>query len=98
MTTKEILDTFVKAVDVEKTYTSAELVKILKSSAKGSVSKGENGEPVEKTKKAPSAYNLFVKDFMLNPENEKIPPKDRMKAATVQWKQQKETSSVPVAA
>ena len=94
MSTKEIVDAFVKAVDVSKTYTIAELTKILKSSVKSNGSKGENGEVVEKTKKAPSAYNLFVKEFMLNPENEKIPPKDRMKAATVLWKQQKESNSV----
>ena len=89
MATKQIVDNFVGSVDVNKTYTIAELTKILKASAKGVVPKGENGEPVEKVKKPASAYNLFIRDFMLKAENKEIPPKDRMKAATALWKQQK---------
>jgi hypothetical protein len=89
MTTKEIIDNFVGSVDVSKTYTIAELTKILKSSMKGS-SKGANGEVIDKVKKPASAYNLFIRDFMLKEENKVIPPKDRMKAATTLWKQQKE--------
>lgn len=92
MTTKEIIDNFVGSVDVSKTYTIAELTKILKSSMKGS-SKGAKGEAVEKVKKPASAYNLFIRDFMLKEENKVIPPKDRMKAATALWKQQKEVLS-----
>jgi hypothetical protein len=93
MTTKEIIDKFVASVDTDKTYTIVELTKILKASVKNVGSKDANGDAVEKVKKPASAYNLFIKDFMLKVENKEIPPKDRMKAATALWKQQKEALS-----
>ena len=93
MTTKEIIDKFVASVDMDKTYTIVELTKILKASLKSVGLKDANGDAVEKVKKPASAYNLFIKDFMLKAENKEIPPKDRMKAATALWKQQKETLS-----
>jgi len=95
MTTKEIIDNFVGSIDETKTYNIAELTKLLKSSMKGAL-KGSNGEAVDKVKKPASAYNLFIKDFMLKEENKLIPPKDRMKAATSLWKQQKEAALLPV--
>ena len=91
MTTKEIIDKFVALVDIEKSYTIVELTKILKTSVKSVDLKDANGDTIEKVKKPASAYNLFIKDFMLKVENKEIPPKDRMKAATALWKQQKET-------
>lgn len=91
MTTKEIIDKFVTLVDIERSYTIVELTKILKTSVKSVGLKDANGDTVEKVKKPASAYNLFIKDFMLKVENKEIPPKDRMKAATALWKQQKET-------
>jgi hypothetical protein len=88
---KEIIDKFVALVDIEKSYTIVELTKILKTSVKSVDLKDANGDTIEKVKKPASAYNLFIKDFMLKVENKEIPPKDRMKAATALWKQQKET-------
>jgi hypothetical protein len=93
MATKEIIDKFVASVDIEKDYTIVELTKLLKASMKSVGTKDANGDVVEKVKKPASAYNLFIKDFMLKAENKEIPPKDRMKAATALWKQQKETLS-----
>jgi len=42
-----------------------------------------------KVKRAPSAYNLFVKDKMQDPAVKALPPKERMGAIGQMWKAQK---------
>ena len=54
-------------------------------------SKHDNDEVVKKpkVKRAPSAYNLFVKQKMQDPQVKSLPPKERMGAIGVLWKAQK---------
>ena len=95
-TTQQIIAKFTASVDVNKTYTIAELVGLLKNAAKSKNSKREDGEA--KVKKPPSAYNLFIKEKMELLKNNGTSPKDRMKEATALWnkhkEEQKETASV----
>ena len=92
-TTKQIIDKFVSSVDVSKSYSLAELVKTLKEAHKSHKSTDKNG--VEKPKKAPSQYNLFIKDQMAILKNDGCNPKDRMRKETEEWKRQKKTDVVP---
>ena len=50
-------------------------------------------KPVEKIKRAPSAYNLFVKESYKLDEVQKLPPKDRFSAVASLWQKQKEKKS-----
>ena len=47
-------------------------------------------KPVEKIKRAPSAYNLFVKDAYKRDEVQALPPKDRFSAVASLWQKEKE--------
>ena len=57
-----------------------------------------NTKKVKKTKdpsvnkKAPSVYNLFVKDKMQDDDIKKLPHNERMKAIGEMWKEQKDSS------
>lgn len=46
-------------------------------------------EKAQKKKRAPSKYNLFVKDKMKLAEIKDLPPKERMGAIAAMWKTQK---------
>ena len=58
----------------------------MKAAAKKSGKKSSDGEP--KKKRAPSAYNLYIKDKMaeIKVSNPEIKGKDLMKAAIDEWK------------
>jgi hypothetical protein len=92
-TTKQIIDKFVSSVDVSNSYSVADLVKLLKDAHKSNKSSDKNN--VDKPKKAPSLYNLFIKDQMALLKNDGCNPKDRMRKATEEWKRQKKTDVVP---
>ena len=85
-TTKQIIDRFVSSVDVSNSYSVSDLVKLLKEASK---SKNTDKNGVDKPKKAPSQYNLFIKDQMALLKNDGCNPKDRMRKATEEWKKQK---------
>jgi hypothetical protein len=88
-TTQQIINKFVSSVDVNKTYTTAELVSLLKSATKtGNKKTTANGEP--KVKKAPSEYNIFIQKQMELLKNNGTSPKDRMREATSNWNKYKE--------
>jgi hypothetical protein len=72
-------------VDNKKEYTLKELDKILEKSYKN------NGEPAKK--KAPTAYNTYVKTKMaeLKAENPNINAKDLMKLAAGSWTEAKKS-------
>ena len=91
MATKQIIDNFVSSVDVSVSYSVSDLVKLLKEAYKNTKTTDKNG--VDKPKKAPSMYNLFIKDQMALLKNDGCNPKDRMRAATKAWKLQKESST-----
>ena len=46
----------------------------------------------KKPKRAPSAYNLFVKDAYKRDEVQALPPKERFSAVASLWQKQKEKS------
>ena len=46
-------------------------------------------KPVEKIKRAPSAYNLFVKESYKLDEVQKLPPKERFSAVASLWQKEK---------
>jgi hypothetical protein len=85
--TQQILDKFVASVNVNETYAIADLVNLLKTAAKTGNKKSNNGEA--KVKKAPSAYNIFIKEQMELLKNEGTSPKDRMRQATANWNKMK---------
>jgi hypothetical protein len=87
MATKQIIDKFVSSVDVSVSYSISDLVKLLKEAHKNTKNTDKNG--VDKPKKAPSQYNLFIKEQMAILKNDGCNPKERMKKATEEWKRQK---------
>ena len=50
-------------------------------------------KPVEKIKRAPSAYNLFVKESYKLDEVQKLPPKERFSAVASLWQKEKAKKS-----
>jgi hypothetical protein len=46
-------------------------------------------KPVKKEKRAPSAYNLFVKDAYKSKEVQKLPPKERFAKVAELWHKEK---------
>lgn len=83
--TQQILSNFQASVETNKTYTLAELTTLLKTAYKSSnTSKKSSGDP-DKPKKAPSAYNIFIKEQMELLKNDGASPKDRMRQATANW-------------
>jgi hypothetical protein len=87
MATKQIIDKFVSSVDVSVSYSISDLVKLLKEAYKNTKHTDKNG--VDKPKKAPSQYNLFIKEQMAILKNDGCNPKERMRKATEEWKRQK---------
>jgi len=99
MTTKEIVDNFVSQINIENTYTSAELVSLLKNAIKNggkpvksggkrkTTAKNDDGEV--KQPKALSAYNLFIRAKMQELKDVEMSPKDRLIAATTAWNLEK---------
>jgi hypothetical protein len=100
--TQQIMTTFTSKVDMEKEYTRSEMAKMLtevfkemKEVEKGEkpkkkkVKKTEDGE--EKKKRAPTAYNLFVKDTMgvVKEENPEMSRQDLMREVGRMWKEKK---------
>jgi hypothetical protein len=86
--TQQILDKFVASVNVNENYSIADLVNLLKTAYKpGNKKYNSNGEV--KVKKAPSAYNIFIKEQMELLKNDGTSPKDRMRQATANWNKMK---------
>jgi hypothetical protein len=90
MTTKQIIDKFVSSVNLDTNYSISDLTKLLKEAYKNSKTHTASGEV--KVKKAPSAYNLFIKEQMAILKNDGCNPTERMKKATEAWKAQKEAA------
>ena len=91
MATKQIIEKFTSSVDISTNYAITDLVKLLKETYKTVKTTDMNGNP--KTKKPPSAYNLFIKKEMeqLQKGDIKYAPKDLMREATKNWKTHKES-------
>ncbi len=78
-----------------KTQLKEQLKEEAKAAAKGGKKKIAVDENGEKKKRAPSAYNLFIKEKMaaIKQKNPEMASKDVMKEAIAMWKAQKGTSS-----
>jgi hypothetical protein len=87
MATKQIIDKFVASVDVSTSYSVPDLVKLLKDAYKTTKPDKNN---VDRVKKAPSKYNLFIKEQMAILKDDGCNPTERMKKATEKWKLLKE--------
>ena len=102
-TTQQILTTFTSKVDMEKEYTRSELGKMLtevfkeiREGSKGEkktrkkAKKEEEGE--EKKKRAPSLYNLYVKETMsgVKESNPEMSRQDLMREVGRMWREKKE--------
>tara|TARA_B000000477_G_scaffold41057_1_gene35040 strand:+ start:1840 stop:2214 length:375 start_codon:yes stop_codon:yes gene_type:complete len=102
-TTQQILTTFTSKVDMEKEYTRSELGKMLtevfneiREGSKGEkktrkkAKKEEGGE--EKKKRAPSLYNLYVKETMsgVKESNPEMSRQDLMREVGRMWREKKE--------
>ncbi len=89
--TAQVLTKFTSSVQDGEEYTSKDLVKLLEAAYK-SVYGGRRKAP-DAEKKAPSAYNLFIKTEIEKIKGEKlegVEPKDYMKLAAQRWKENKE--------
>jgi len=89
--TAQVLTKFTSSVQDGEEYTSKDLVKLLEAAYK-SVNGGRRKAP-DAEKKAPSAYNLFIKTEIEKIKGEKlegVEPKDYMKLAAQRWKENKE--------
>ena len=101
-TTQQILTTFTSKVEMEKEYTRSELGKMLtevfkeiREGSKGEkktrkkAKKEDGGE--EKKKRAPTAYNLYVKATMsvVKEENPEMSRQDLMREVGRMWKEKK---------
>ena len=97
-TTERILTTFTSKVEMDKEYTRSELAKMLtevfkeirdgkKGEKKKKAKKEEGGE--EKKKRAPSAYNLYVRDTMpvVKEDNPEMSRQDLMREVGRMWKE-----------
>jgi hypothetical protein len=94
-TTERILTTFTSKVNMEKEYTRSELAKMLTEvfkeirdgKKKKKAKKEEGGE--EKKKRAPSAYNLYVRDTMpvVKEDNPEMSRQDLMREVGRMWKE-----------
>ena len=85
--TQQIIDKFVELIDVNKDYTCKELTNIL-SEAYKLVTKGNKKT---KTTKAPTKYNLFVKENIskLKMENPTLTRQELMKKVSELWQEEK---------
>jgi hypothetical protein len=91
MTTAKILNDFKKNVDMTKSYTIDELCDVLKTSFE----KVNNTKKKEKGTRAPTEYNIFMKENMLlvKQENPEMTAKDVMKSVAKMWSERKDKST-----
>lgn len=87
MTTTKIINDFKKNVDMTKTYTFEELSDILKSSYE----KVNSTKKKEKSARAPTEYNIFMKENMVSvkKENPELSAKEVMKTVAKMWSDKK---------
>ncbi len=90
--TAQVLNKSTSLVQVDEEYTSKDMAKLLETAYK-TVHGGRRTKAPDAEKKAPSAYNLFIKTEIEKIKAEKIDgvdPKDYMKLAAQRWKENKE--------
>ena len=88
MTTSKILNDFKKNLDMTKTYTFEELRDVLQTSFE----KVNNTKKKEKGTRAPTEYNIFMKENMIlvKKDNPEMTAKDVMKSVAKMWSEKKD--------
>lgn len=90
--TNQVLNKFTESVNTDTDYNLKDLTKLLEGIYKEFYSTRKRGTSNTSEKKAPSAYNLFIKSEIEKIKNEKlqgVDPKDYMKIAAQRWKENK---------
>ena len=84
--------TIIKKMDIKKEDDfDTEMNKVIEQAKKGTTT-GKSSSKKSKTLKAPTPYNLFVKEKY--PEvKDQYEPKERMKAIAILWKKHQESSN-----
>jgi hypothetical protein len=88
---KKVLDIFSSSIDVTKPYSLEELKKLVTQSYKDASKKKKGGSKDNAVKRAPTKYNIFVKDEMAK-LREQYPDKEfkeLMKMAAEKWNENK---------
>lgn len=88
---KKVLDIFSSSIDVTKPYSLEELKKLVTQSYKDASKKKKGGSKENAVKRAPTKYNIFVKDEMAK-LREQYPDKEfkeLMKMAAEKWNENK---------
>lgn len=88
---KKVLDIFSSSLDVTKPYSLEELKKLVTQSYKDASKKKKGGSKENAVKRAPTKYNIFVKDEMAK-LREQYPDKEfkeLMKMAAEKWNENK---------
>ena len=88
MTTSKILNDFKKNLDMTKTYTFEELRDVLQTSFE----KVNNTKKKEKGTRAPTEYNIFMKENMIlvKKDNPEMTAKDVMKSVAKMLSEKKD--------
>jgi len=87
---EQVVNSFKDSVNINNEYSLKELLKLLESSYK-KVYKTKNTS-AETVKKAPSAYNIFIKEAIAKMKADNLPgvdPKDYMRLAAQKWQEHK---------
>jgi hypothetical protein len=88
---EKLVEAFKTSLNNDNEYSLKELTKILEDSYKTVYGKGKKKTDGEK--KAPSAYNIFIRDEIAKIKAENpvgVPPNEYMKIAAERWKAHKE--------
>tara|TARA_B100001996_G_C18395998_1_gene491076 strand:- start:98 stop:400 length:303 start_codon:yes stop_codon:yes gene_type:complete len=84
--------TIIKKMDIKKEDDfDTEMNKIIEKAKKGTTTAKSNSKESKKSK-APTPYNLFVKEKYLEVKDQ-YEPKERMKAIAILWKKHQESSN-----
>jgi hypothetical protein len=89
--TQKILDIFSSSIDVSNNYSLDELKKLVTQAYKDASKKKKGGSKENAVKRAPTKYNIFVKDKMAKLK-EQYPDKEfkeLMKMAAEKWNENK---------
>ena len=91
---EKVVETLKNSLNYENEYSLKDMSKLLEDSYKSVYGKGKKktGE-----KKAPSAYNIFIRDEIAKIKVENptgVPPNEYMRIAAERWKAHKESKAV----
>jgi hypothetical protein len=85
---EQVINDFKSSLDYQNTYTLKDLQKLLEVSYKKFNKTKGSSKSSSDVKKAPSPYNLFIKEEITRMKEEKlegVEPKDYMKLAAQRW-------------